>query len=347
MSEEPRLAKKSLGPLCNIIQTTPAKSLMYECINTCTVALSYIRTIEGEISANLLRVVNLCTEKLQSFLSDPDQNLKYLGLVGLSSMMASYPTAVGKYRVILGCLQDEDMTIRLRALNLLCGMINSRNIVEVVRKLMKNFGASDDVYRDAVVEKILYVCSKDRYAYVNDFAWYISVLIDLISVNNGAFGTPIASQLLDICMRVSSVRRFAAIELTHAFTDGRLLSGPIGEGRRGMVNLLVAASFIVGEYSSFLFVGDEKSSGDEALSGITPVSQCKILLETLLSARTLALPPVVQASFVHTSMKIISIFLQMFSKIYEMGDITRKALALSVSFASSSHMLKCMREVQL
>ena len=34
VEEEPRLARKLLEPLANIIQSTPAKSLMYECINT-------------------------------------------------------------------------------------------------------------------------------------------------------------------------------------------------------------------------------------------------------------------------------------------------------------------------
>ena len=33
---EPRLASKLKEPLTNIISTTPAKSLLYECINTAT-----------------------------------------------------------------------------------------------------------------------------------------------------------------------------------------------------------------------------------------------------------------------------------------------------------------------
>lgn len=31
---EPRLAKKLIEPLTDIITTTPAKSLLYECVNT-------------------------------------------------------------------------------------------------------------------------------------------------------------------------------------------------------------------------------------------------------------------------------------------------------------------------
>lgn len=39
VQEEPRLARKLLEPLATIVQTTPAKSLMYECISTITFAL--------------------------------------------------------------------------------------------------------------------------------------------------------------------------------------------------------------------------------------------------------------------------------------------------------------------
>jgi hypothetical protein len=37
---EPRLGKKLVEPLTNIIQTTPAKSLLYECIHTVSVGMT-------------------------------------------------------------------------------------------------------------------------------------------------------------------------------------------------------------------------------------------------------------------------------------------------------------------
>ena len=41
--EEPRLARKLLEPLATIIQNTAAKSLLYECIHTVTLALPFAR----------------------------------------------------------------------------------------------------------------------------------------------------------------------------------------------------------------------------------------------------------------------------------------------------------------
>lgn len=62
---EPRLAKKLTEPLSDIITTTPAKSLLYECVNT---------LLCGELRSKT--VVKLCLEKLRNFIEDADQNCK-------------------------------------------------------------------------------------------------------------------------------------------------------------------------------------------------------------------------------------------------------------------------------
>ena len=53
----------------------------YECIHTVTLALPYTKKADGSDSKNVPQVVTLCSEILKSFVEDPDQNLKYLGLV--------------------------------------------------------------------------------------------------------------------------------------------------------------------------------------------------------------------------------------------------------------------------
>ena len=89
--EEPRLARKLLEPLATIIQNTAAKSLQYECIHTVTLALPFTKKKDGTEAANAQQVVKLCAEHLRQFVEDPDQNLKYLGLVGFVMLMRSHP----------------------------------------------------------------------------------------------------------------------------------------------------------------------------------------------------------------------------------------------------------------
>ena len=98
VSQEPRLARKLLEPLATIIQNTAAKSLQYECIHTLTLALPYTKRADGSESRNVPAVVKLCADHLRQFIDDPDQNLKYLGLVGFVSLMRSHPRASSSTR---------------------------------------------------------------------------------------------------------------------------------------------------------------------------------------------------------------------------------------------------------
>ena len=137
VQEEPRLARKLLEPLANIVQNTGAKSLMYECISTLTFALQHTKKPDGSDAKNVPAVVRLCTDRLREFVRDPDQNLKYLGLTGLVSLMKSHPRVVAEHReLVLQCLTDEDVTIRLRALELISGMVTRRNLEDIVKSLM-------------------------------------------------------------------------------------------------------------------------------------------------------------------------------------------------------------------
>jgi AP-3 complex subunit delta len=66
---EPRLARKLAEPLTNIMNSTSAMSLLYECIQTCTIGLTE--------NANIIR---LCITKLRLFIENPDQNCTFLCL---------------------------------------------------------------------------------------------------------------------------------------------------------------------------------------------------------------------------------------------------------------------------
>ena len=84
-----------------------------------TRALPYTKRSDGSEARNVPAVVRLCNDQLRNFVNDPDQNLKYLGLVGLVELMRSHPRVVAEHRdLVLSCLSDDDITIRMRALEL-------------------------------------------------------------------------------------------------------------------------------------------------------------------------------------------------------------------------------------
>lgn len=129
------------------------------------------------------------------------------------------PTAVVELRdVIFRCLEDGDISIRARALDIISGMVGPSNIFGVVKHLLVHLASTRDILnaiseecqdRTLVAKRIIEACSKDTYININNFEWYISVLIDLMNCQGVSVGTLICEQLIDICLRVKEVRSYA------------------------------------------------------------------------------------------------------------------------------------------
>jgi len=91
--------------------------------------------------------IQLCVQKLRILIEDSDQNcklyflilaqnnkmlkfftVKYLGLLAMSKILKTHPKSVQSHKdLILQCLDDKDESIRLRALDLLYGMVIAIN----------------------------------------------------------------------------------------------------------------------------------------------------------------------------------------------------------------------------
>ncbi|XP_055584714.1 AP-3 complex subunit delta [Uranotaenia lowii] len=243
---EPRLGKKLIEPLTNLIHSTSAMSLLYECINTVIAVLISISSGMPNHSAS----IQLCVQKLRILIEDSDQNLKYLGLLAMSKILKTHPKSVQTHKdLILACLDDKDESIRLRALDLLYGMVSKKNLMEIVRRLLGHMErAEGSAYRDELLYKVIEICSQGSYQYVTNFEWYLTVLVELIQLESGSkHGKVIASQLLDVAIRVQAVRTFAVNEMS-----GLLSTYPISTQNSTMHEVLYAAAWIVGEFGSHL-----------------------------------------------------------------------------------------------
>ena len=133
---EPRLVKKLVPPLTTLIKTTPAMSLLYECING-IIQGGILEGSEGSIEGN--EIAKLCVGKLRSMLAtEGDPNLKYVALLAFAKIVTSHPFLVSQHQdVILECIDDPDISIRTRALDLVVDMVNADNLVIIVERLME------------------------------------------------------------------------------------------------------------------------------------------------------------------------------------------------------------------
>uniref|UniRef100_A0A914C768 AP-3 complex subunit delta n=3 Tax=Acrobeloides nanus TaxID=290746 RepID=A0A914C768_9BILA len=245
---EGRLGKKLLEPLTNLINSTSAMSLLYECINT---VIAVLISISSEGPGDHTASIQLCVQKLGVLIEDSDQNLKYLGLLAMGRILQTHPKAVQAHKdIVLNCLEDKDESIRIRALDLLYGMVSKKNIMEIVKKLMDHVDASEgSFYRDELLSRIISICSHNNYQYISNFEWYISVLVELTKVEGTQHGQLIAAQIQDVTVRVQSVRHFSVSQMALLIENAHLLlSGNINQ-RNNICEVLLAAAWICGEYS--------------------------------------------------------------------------------------------------
>ena len=131
---EPRLVRKLLPPLSNLIATTPAFSLLYECIQTVITG----GMLSSSASSEQASLAATCIDKLSSFLSDSDQNLRYIALKGLSRLLVTGHAHLlsPHYDEILTCIDEEDLTIRLKALELIERLADRSTCKDVVARLI-------------------------------------------------------------------------------------------------------------------------------------------------------------------------------------------------------------------
>merc|ERR1719466_78975 len=282
---EPRLGKKLIEPLTNLIHSTSAMSLLYECINTVIAVLISISTGMPNHAAS----IQLCVQKLRILIEDSDQNLMYLGLLAMSKILKTNPKSVSGHKdLIMGCLDDADDSIRLRALDLLSGMVSKKNLMEIVKKLMTHMAkAEGTTYRDELLNKIIQICCQNDYQYISNFEWYVTVLVELSQMDGGGggHGRILSEQMLDVTIRVQAIRPFATQQMALLIDNSAVI---LSRGRRNSsAEVLYAAGWVVGEFCTHL-----SNPGDT--------------LQSLLRGLIPSLPPHIQAVYIQNTLKLFT-----------------------------------------
>lgn len=211
VTEEPRLAKKLLDPLVNVVRTAETKSLLYEAMMGVTQCLIYMPVKVGsKLEKEIHKVTDLLMAKFLEFVQDADPNLTYLGLCGLLKLVEVAPAVVArKSFVYVECLKANDSTIRAKALSLVKSIANTKNLKNLVEDLVKCLRAGVDFeMKEEILQSIVEMCSRDTYANTQDFTWYVSVLVDLAQTRGSKQGALISSQLIDVALRVPAIRLY-------------------------------------------------------------------------------------------------------------------------------------------
>ncbi|KAK7291412.1 hypothetical protein RIF29_06539 [Crotalaria pallida] len=267
---EPRLAKRIVEPVCDVMRRTGAKSLMFECVRTVVTSLSDHES-----------AVKLAVEKIRELLVEQDPNLRYLGLQALSAVVGKHLWVVLENKeAVIKSLSDEDPNIKIESLRLVMAMVSESNVEEICRVLVNYALKSDPDFCNEILGSILETCSRNVYEIIVDFDWYVSLLGEMSRIPNCQKGEEIENQLIDIGLRVKDAR----LALVRVGRD--LLIDPALLGNLYLHRILCAAAWVAGEYVEF-------------------ASNPFQLMEALLQPRTNLLPPSIRAVYIHSAFKIL------------------------------------------
>jgi len=261
---EPRLPAKMVEPLTNLLNTTKAQSVEFEAIR-CTV-----RTMPDGTE-----LMNVAMEKLQTFLKSSDRNLRFLALELFKEILEK-PQFKDKITIpelhakVLESIEESDTTARRIALQLLDRIVTPSSFADTVKKLMdfsKNSSQPDEF-----MGTILRMGGRDRYALLEDFAWYLLILAEIARNLDSVHATLVSEQMIDITVRVTQVRPYAvtlALSLldrsaTSSASSGDTIDAPASTvaAKDGVLDIaepvVGACAWILGEYYEAFDPPDEK-----------------------------------------------------------------------------------------
>ena len=87
------------------------------------------------------------------------------------------------------------------------------------------------------------------YQFISNFEWYVSVLVELAQIDGSKHGSLIASQMMDVTIRVESIRTFSVRQMSLLLQNHHLL---LSSQRGCSTDVLFAAAWICGEFSEHL-----------------------------------------------------------------------------------------------
>lgn len=197
---EERLTKKLTSNIHELLLHNQAKSVEYECVRF--VLCTYNPTDELTL---------LAIDRLKNFLQSSDANLKYLGvslqneITEDTEMLKALQKAFGNLEEkVLEQLEDSDPSLQDIGLSLLNKIVTKNKFEEVVERLL-NYARSH-AYGVKYLRTLLDMGTKNNYALIKDFKWYLVVLTDSAYTRHNDCVDQICKQLIEITVSRKEVR---------------------------------------------------------------------------------------------------------------------------------------------
>ncbi|KAI9249011.1 adaptin N terminal region-domain-containing protein [Sporodiniella umbellata] len=204
-------------------------SILYETVLT-------IMNIESEAGLRVL-AVNI----LGKFLSNRDNNIRYVALETLNKTVGIETQAVQRHRnIILDCLRDGDISIRRRALELSFALINEGNVRVLTRELLAFLEVADSEFKQGMTTKIS--LAAERFA--PNKRWHIDTMLRALKLAGNHVREEVLAGFINLAASTSDLHKYTVQKLYGA------LKQDISQE-----SLVLAGVWVIGEYGDVLISG--------------------------------------------------------------------------------------------
>lgn len=204
-------------------------SILYEAVLT-------ILDIEADSGLRVLGV-NI----LGKFLTNRDNNIRYVALNTLIKVVAIEPNAVQRHRnTVLDCLRDPDISIRRRALDLSFTLINESNVRVLVRELLAFLEVADNEFKPIMTSQI--GIAADRFA--PNKRWHVDTMLRVLKLAGNYIKEQILASFVRLIATTPELQTYCAQKLYTALKDDISQEG-----------LNLAGAWVIGEYGDALLRG--------------------------------------------------------------------------------------------
>ena len=231
-------------------------SILYESVLT-------ILDIEADSGLRVLGV-NI----LGKFLTNKDNNIRYVALNTLIKVVAVEPNAVQRHRnTILECLRDPDISIRRRALDLSFTLINEGNVRVLIRELLAFLEVADNEFKPIMTSQI--GVAADRFA--PNKRWHVDTMLRVLKLAGNYVKEQILSSFVRLIATTPDLQTYSVQKLYAGLKDDITQEG-----------LTLAGTWVIGEYGDSLLRGGQYE--EEELVKEVKESDVVDLFETVLSS---------------------------------------------------------------
>ncbi|RYR65056.1 hypothetical protein Ahy_A03g011057 isoform B [Arachis hypogaea] len=186
-----------------------ANAILYECVQT-------IMSIEGNGGLRVLAI-----GILGKFLSNRDNNIRYVALNMLMKAVTADPQAVLRYRAtILECVKDADASIRKRALELVYVLVNESNVKPLTTELVSYLETCDQDFKGDLTAKICAIVSK----FSPEKIWYIDQMIKVLLEAGNFVKDEVWRALIVVISNASELHGYAVRALYKAFQNHNVIT---------------------------------------------------------------------------------------------------------------------------